>query len=72
MRRALLIITLLALCACVKFHHHKNEKKNSFRRRLHKLRHFTQKQFEKFQKIYYLTKNHQTKLLIDTQKLLKR
>lgn len=46
MRRALLIITLLALCACIKFHHHK---KNSFRRRLHRLRHFTQNQFEKFQ-----------------------
>ena len=68
MRRAFLIIVLLVLATCFKFHHEKSHrrhkfhkkfhkkfnkdlhKKEGFRQRLYKLRHFTPEQFQKWQK----------------------
>ena len=63
MKRAFLLIALLVIATCVKFHHEKRNKKfkkfkqekkvtkkDGFRKNLYKLRHFTQKEFKKWQK----------------------
>jgi hypothetical protein len=63
MKRAFLLIALLVIATWVKFHHEKRNKKfkkfkqdkkvnkkDGFRKNLYKLRHFTQKEFKKWQK----------------------
>ena len=49
MRRALLFVTLFVLCATIKFNDKKLHHKKKFNRFIHKLKHLTKEQFEKFQ-----------------------
>ncbi len=52
MKRVLLILLLIAIAECVKFHHDKKHKKHGkeFRRRLHGLKKLSKKDFKKWQK----------------------
>ena len=49
MRRALIFIALIVLCATMKFQGKKKHHRNGFNRFINKLKHFNKEQFEKFQ-----------------------
>ena len=49
MRRELILLALLVLCACVRFHGEKRNHRNKFKRFLNRIKNFTPEQFQKFQ-----------------------